>query len=43
MSSLRWYRAVKDTFGVEEYVVSWIGHEAVWFKVSVENWFCGVV
>ncbi len=32
MSSLRSYRAVKDTFGVEEYIASWVGQETV-FKV----------
>ena len=29
MSSLRWYRAVKGVLGVEKYVASWEGHEAI--------------
>ena len=41
-SLLRWYRAVKDTFGVEEYVASWVGHEAVRLRFRLRTGSSGL-
>ena len=43
MSSLGWYRAVKDTFGAERYIASWEVHEAIRlrFRLRTGCWVVG--
>ena len=43
MSSLRWYRAVKDVLGVEKYVASWEGHEAIRLRFRQWTLLCWVI
>ena len=43
MSSLRWYRAVKDVFGVEKYVASWKGHEAIRLRFRLQTGSAGLL
>ena len=43
MSSLRWYRAVKDVFGMEKYVASWEGHEAIRLRFRLRTGSVGLL
>ncbi len=42
MSSLRWYRVVQDTFGVEENIASWVGHAAVRLRFRLSTGSAGL-
>ena len=43
MSSLRWCRAVKDTFGVEKYVASWEGYEVIRLRFRLRTGSAGLL